>query len=164
MQKSDSLTFSFLGHSFKNRYNIHQLPVFWDRNLDSRAHKTSDLAGTLMSVICPSDCFCLFYQPILQLSSLTPLHQAISQLFLPGKQCCKPRRQAGVSYTDVLTSSSDGHRASPCPVCITLGTPNALTLGREPRLLLGSALGPGAIPRAGAGAVSRIPASSQGAV
>lgn len=157
VQNPDSLTFTFLGHSFKNWYHIYQLPVFWDRNLDSRAHRTPDLAANPVSAGCPGDCFCPVYQFILQLSSLAPGHHVISQLFFPGKQCCKLQkqccnlqRQAGVSHTAVVvTSSSGGHRASPCPACRNcpslLGCLMPTSLGKKPQLLLRSALGPGAI-------------------
>lgn len=96
VQNSDSLTFTFLGHSFKNWYHIYQLPVFWDRNLDSRAHRTPDLAANPVSAGCPGDCFCPVYQFILQLSSLAPGHHVISQLFFLGSNAANSRSNAAI--------------------------------------------------------------------
>lgn len=90
--------------------------------------------------------FWTVFQLILKLSHSTPWHQAISRLCFPGRQCCKLQRQAGVSHTSVISSSSDGHRASPCPGSITAGMPKTPPLRNEPGHLLGLPVGPGAIP------------------
>lgn len=90
--------------------------------------------------------FCAVYQLVLKFSHSTPWHQAISCLCFPGRQCCKLQRQAGVSHTPVISSSSDGQRVSLCPGSITAGIPKTPPL-RNPHHLLGLAVGPGAIPQ-----------------
>lgn len=117
VQKSHSLTFTFLGHSFKNWYHIYQIPVFWDRHLDSRAHRRSELAATLVSAVRPDDCFHPVFRFILQLSSLTPGHQVISQLFFLGRNAANARDRQGFPTQLCSPLPAVGIRTCPCPAC-----------------------------------------------
>lgn len=109
-----SLTFSFLGFTFKNRYHIYWFPVFYDRNLDSRAHKASDSTAGKCSM--PWRVFLsrlLLHFATFQLDSLALgdfsalSREAVLQTPVRGKD----------SHTAVLTSSTISCRATPCPVC-----------------------------------------------
>lgn len=57
--------------------------------------------------VCPSDCFCPVYQFILQLSSLTPQHQATSQLFFLGSSASDSRNNTANARSNAANTRSN---------------------------------------------------------